>query len=219
MFWSWFKHFVILGVVYFSDAIGSEDELNAAILEEKEALALQKKMAQDLDEEDFGLEMFAVSVKNNQEQLVKQGCLLVRLKFVHLSNLQLTVLCSSFTCFLILIKPCNSWEKSRPKRLVELKIYSNSSIIISLTSVIYSQIWHNKNKIWHVKKGIPVTQLNESNTFNLDMCQSTQHDYIYIAFTQLSLIYLFNMPPVTYFFVNNFAEYITFLKIFSFNFA
>lgn len=55
------------------DAIGSEDELNAAILEEKEARALQKKMAQDLDEEDFGLEMFAVpkKTKSGEEKIVK----------------------------------------------------------------------------------------------------------------------------------------------------
>lgn len=153
--------------------------------------------------------------KNNQEQLVKQGCLLVRLKFVHLSNLQLTVLCFSYTCFLILM-PCNSWGKSKPKRWVVLKIYSSSSIIISLISVIYSQIWYNKNKIWHVQKIYQTHKWMKAIHLTLT-CAKIHSMIIYIAFTQL--IYLFNMPPVTYFFVNNFAEYITFLKIFSFNFA
>lgn len=55
------------------DADASEDELNAAILEEKEALALQKKMTQDLDEDDFELEMFAPpkKIKEENEKIVK----------------------------------------------------------------------------------------------------------------------------------------------------
>lgn len=40
--------------------LDEETEEATADLEEKEALALQKKMAEQLDEEDFGLEIFKV---------------------------------------------------------------------------------------------------------------------------------------------------------------
>ncbi|CAC5399164.1 UTP3 [Mytilus coruscus] len=40
------------------DLSGSEDEEAAAVMEEKEALALQKKMAAELDEQDFDLDIF-----------------------------------------------------------------------------------------------------------------------------------------------------------------
>lgn len=42
------------------DLSGSEEEEGAAILEEREALNLQKKMAAELDDMDFGLEIFKV---------------------------------------------------------------------------------------------------------------------------------------------------------------
>ena len=42
------------------DLSGSEDEEAAAVLEEKEALALQKKMAAELDDQDFDLDIFIV---------------------------------------------------------------------------------------------------------------------------------------------------------------
>ena len=44
-----------------------EDEEGNAVLEEQEALKLQKQMAEQLDDQDFGLEMFQVRglVKNN----------------------------------------------------------------------------------------------------------------------------------------------------------
>ena len=41
--------------------VGSDDEATAAALEEKEALAIQKQLAQQLDEGDFGLDIFTVS--------------------------------------------------------------------------------------------------------------------------------------------------------------
>lgn len=44
------------------DLSGSEEEEGAAILEEREALNLQKKMAAELDDMDFGLEIFKVMV-------------------------------------------------------------------------------------------------------------------------------------------------------------
>ncbi|GAB1605161.1 something about silencing protein 10-like [Argonauta hians] len=43
---------------------GSDGEIDAAILEEKEALSLQKKMAQGLDDEDFGFDMLAPPEKS-----------------------------------------------------------------------------------------------------------------------------------------------------------
>lgn len=42
------------------DLSGPEEEEGAAILEEREALNLQKKMAAELDDMDFGLEIFKV---------------------------------------------------------------------------------------------------------------------------------------------------------------
>lgn len=48
-----------------SDLSGSEEEEGAAILEEREALNLQKKMAAELDDMDFGLEIFKVMVVFN----------------------------------------------------------------------------------------------------------------------------------------------------------
>jgi hypothetical protein len=43
-----------------SDLSGSDDEEGAAVLEEREALNLQKKMAAELDDMDFGLDIFKV---------------------------------------------------------------------------------------------------------------------------------------------------------------
>ncbi|XP_029646443.1 something about silencing protein 10 isoform X1 [Octopus sinensis] len=43
---------------------GSDGEIDAAILEEKEALSLQKKMAQNLDDADFGFDMLAPPEKS-----------------------------------------------------------------------------------------------------------------------------------------------------------
>lgn len=48
-----------------SDLSGSEEEEGAAILEEREALNLQKKMAAELDDMDFGLEIFKVMIVFN----------------------------------------------------------------------------------------------------------------------------------------------------------
>lgn len=44
------------------DLSGSEDDEAAAVLEEKEALALQKKMAAELDDQDFDLDIFKVYI-------------------------------------------------------------------------------------------------------------------------------------------------------------
>ena len=38
------------------------DEQAEAVLEEKEALKLQKKLAEQLDDQDFGLDIFAVTM-------------------------------------------------------------------------------------------------------------------------------------------------------------
>lgn len=54
-----------------SDLSGSEEEEGAAILEEREALNLQKKMAAELDDMDFGLEIFKVmGIFNSYPQLL-----------------------------------------------------------------------------------------------------------------------------------------------------
>lgn len=44
------------------DLSGSEDDEAAAVLEEKEALSLQKKMAAELDDQDFDLDIFKVYI-------------------------------------------------------------------------------------------------------------------------------------------------------------
>ena len=44
--------------------MGSEDGATAAALEEKEALAIQQKLAQQLDEGDFGLDIFTVGFQH-----------------------------------------------------------------------------------------------------------------------------------------------------------
>lgn len=49
---------------YGVDISGSDGEDGAAALEEQEALALQRKMAEKLDEQDFGLDGFKVSYLN-----------------------------------------------------------------------------------------------------------------------------------------------------------
>jgi len=46
--------------VFYLDVSGSENEEGAAALEEKEALAMQQKIAEELDEQDFGLDIFKV---------------------------------------------------------------------------------------------------------------------------------------------------------------
>ncbi|XP_022344725.2 something about silencing protein 10-like [Crassostrea virginica] len=49
------------------DLSGSEEEEGAAVLEEKEALNLQKKMAAELDEMDFGLDIFKKKEKVTEQ--------------------------------------------------------------------------------------------------------------------------------------------------------
>ena len=61
------NHSLTLGVniplrKYFTLDYGSDEEASAALLEEKEALAIQQRLAQQLDEGDFGLDIFAVSL-------------------------------------------------------------------------------------------------------------------------------------------------------------
>ncbi|OWF40834.1 something about silencing protein 10-like [Mizuhopecten yessoensis] len=57
------------------DLSGSEDEEGAAALEEKEALALQKRINAELDDQDFGLDMFKekklVEAENEEEKITQ----------------------------------------------------------------------------------------------------------------------------------------------------
>ena len=46
--------------MYFVDLSGSEPE--AAALEEQEALAIQQRLLQDMDEDDIGLDIFKVNL-------------------------------------------------------------------------------------------------------------------------------------------------------------
>ncbi|KAK6188087.1 hypothetical protein SNE40_004347 [Patella caerulea] len=61
----------------FVDLSGSDDDKKKAILEEKEALVIQKKMVEEMDEDDFGLDEFKVPDKKevkplqNQEKIVQ----------------------------------------------------------------------------------------------------------------------------------------------------
>lgn len=68
-----------------SDLSGSEEEEGAAILEEREALNLQKKMAAELDDMDFGLEIFKVmGIFNSYPQLLIFFWAVSRCSFVSL---------------------------------------------------------------------------------------------------------------------------------------
>ena len=57
---------LILCFIFLIDLSGSEDDEAAAVLEEKEALALQKKMAAELDDQDFDLDIFKVYIVNRK---------------------------------------------------------------------------------------------------------------------------------------------------------
>ena len=58
-----------------------EDEEGNAVLEEQEALKLQKQMAEQLDDQDFGLDMFQVQGSHRLEKYLKmKGCLEKSLK-------------------------------------------------------------------------------------------------------------------------------------------
>ena len=69
------NHSLTLGVngplrKYFTLDYGSDEEASAALLEEKEALAIQQRLAQQLDEGDFGLDIFAVSLTKSANQSI-----------------------------------------------------------------------------------------------------------------------------------------------------
>ncbi len=49
--------------------LGSDNETSAAALEEQEARSLQQQLAQQLDEADFDLDMFTVSIINTKYEL------------------------------------------------------------------------------------------------------------------------------------------------------
>ena len=53
---------------HYSDLAGLEDEDAEAALEEKEALKLQRQMAEQLDDADFGLDMFTDNKDGRKEQ-------------------------------------------------------------------------------------------------------------------------------------------------------
>ena len=48
----------------YAEVTGSDNEESAAVLEEQEALNLQRKMAAELDDMDFGLDIFKVNCRH-----------------------------------------------------------------------------------------------------------------------------------------------------------